>query len=110
AGQNDFVYFLSPQQKAIIDRAKNLTAVSGPTLYCVQMYFNFGRAPLNDQRVRLAFNHAIDREAFSKATMGGLAEPATTALPTAHWAFNKSLANFYAYDPDKSRKLLAEAG
>lgn len=110
AGQNDFVYFLSPQQKAIIDRAKNLTAVSGPTLYCVQMYFNFGRAPLNDRRVRLAFNHAIDREAFSKATMGGLAEPATTALPTAHWAFDKTLANYYAYDPDKSRKLLAEAG
>jgi len=27
ASQNDFVYFLSPQQKQLVDRAKNLTAV-----------------------------------------------------------------------------------
>jgi ABC-type transport system substrate-binding protein len=110
AGQNDFIYFLSPQQKMVIDRAKQLTAVSGPTLYCVQMFINWGRGPMADKRVRLAFNHAIDREAFSKATMGGIAEPATTTLPTAHWAFDKSLAGFYKHDPAKSRKLLEEAG
>ncbi|MFO1081478.1 MAG: ABC transporter substrate-binding protein [Reyranellaceae bacterium] len=110
AGQNDFVYFLSPQQKTVIDRAKSLTAVTGPTLYCVQMFLNFGRPPLDNQKLRLAINHAIDRNAFSKATMGGLAEPAWMALPSAHWAYDASLANGWPHDPDKARKLVAEAG
>ncbi len=86
AGQNDFVYFLSPQQKTVIDRAKNLSAVTAPTLYCVQIFFNYGRPPLANPKVRRALNHAIDRVAFSKATMGGLAEVAWMALPSAHWA------------------------
>jgi peptide/nickel transport system permease protein/peptide/nickel transport system substrate-binding protein len=110
AGQNDFVYFLSPQQKPVIDRSKNLVAVTGPTLYCVQIYFNYGRPPLNDVRVRQAINYAIDRESFSKATMAGLSEPAMVTLPASHWAHDKAMANFYAYDPEKARRLLAEAG
>ena len=110
AGQNDFVYFLSPQQKTVIDRAKNLTAVTGPTLYCVQIFLNYGRPPLDNPKVRLAINHAIDRTAFSKATMAGLAEPAWMALPSAHWAYDPALANGWPHDPDKARKLLAEAG
>ena len=61
AGQNDFVYFLAPQQKQIIDRAKSLTAVTGPTLYCIQLFLNYGRPPLDNPKVRLAINHAIDR-------------------------------------------------
>lgn len=109
AGQNDYVYFLSPQQRAIIDRSK-LSSNSGPTLYCIQLYMNFGRAPLNDARVRRAINHAIDREAFVKATMGGLAEVAWTQLPTAHWAYDKSLVNAWPHNIDAAKKLLAEAG
>jgi len=110
AGQNDFVYALSPQQKPVVERSKNLVSVSGPTLYCVQMYLNFGRPPFDDVRVRRAFNHGIDRDAFVKATMAGLAEPAWMNLPSSHWAYDKSLANAWPYDPDKSKKLLAEAG
>jgi len=110
SNQNDFVYFLSPQQKPLVDRAKNLTAVSGPTLYCVILFLNFARAPLDDVRVRRALNYAIDRESFAKATMAGLSEVATTVLPKAHWAYDPVLADFYKYDPDKARALLAEAG
>ncbi|MFO1081479.1 MAG: ABC transporter substrate-binding protein [Reyranellaceae bacterium] len=110
AGQNDFVYFLSPQQKPLVERARNLTAVSGPTLYCVIVFLNFSRPPLNDLRVRQALNYAIDRESFAKATMAGLSEVATTVLPKAHWAYDPTLANYYPYDPDKAKALLAEAG
>ncbi len=110
AGQNDFVYFLSPQQKTVIDRAKNLVAVTGPTLYCVQLYLNFGRAPMNDVRIRQALNYAVNREEFNQATMNGLSEPAVLTLPSAHWAFDKEMAKRYPYDPDKARALLAEAG
>src|SRR5262249_29873491 len=110
AGQNDFVYFLSPQQKPVIDRAKNLTAVTFPTLYCIQTSLHHARPPLDNQKLRLAIEHAIDRTAFSKATMGGLAEPAWMALPSAHWAYDAKLANGWPHDPDKAKRLVAEAG
>ena len=110
AGQNDFVFFLSPQQKAIVDRAKSLVPVTGPTLWCIQMFLNFGRKPLNDVRVRQALNYAVDREAFNKATANGLAEPAHLMVPTSHWAYDKEAASLYPYDPDKAKYLLNQAG
>lgn len=110
AGQNDFVYFLSPQQKTVIDRAKNLTSVTGPTLYCIQLYINWGRPPLNDVRVRQALNYGVNREEFNQATMNGLSEPAGVTLPSAHWAHDPVMAKRYPYDPDKAKALLAEAG
>lgn len=110
AGQNDFAYQLLPSQKPVIDRAKGLVAVTGPTLYCVQMFFNCAVAPVNDVRVRQAMNFAIDRDEFNKATMNGLSEPAVVTMPSAHWAHDPVMAKYYPYDPDKARKLLAEAG
>lgn len=110
AGQNDLIYQLAARQKPIIDRAKNLTAITHPTLYCVQVYFNYARAPLDNVKVRQALNHAIDRDAFLKATLGNIGEIATMALPTTHWAYDKDTAKLYSYDPDRAKKLLAEAG
>lgn len=110
AGQNDFAHALSPQQKPVIERAKKLRALATPTLFVHLFFLNYGRAPLDDLRVRRAMNFAIDREAFNKASQVGLGEPATTLLPKAHWAHDASLENVYRYDPDHARKLLAEAG
>ena len=110
AGENDMAFSLPARLKPVIDRAKNLQTVTGPTLYCIQLYFNYGRAPLNNVKVRQAINFAIDRNAFVKATMNGLGEPATMTLPSTHWAYDKSVSTLYPHNPDKARKLLAEAG
>jgi peptide/nickel transport system substrate-binding protein len=62
---------------------------------------------LNDKRVRQALNLAIDREAIVEALFGDLGKPTS--------AFQKSnpkqdLADFWPYDPERAKKLLAEAG
>ncbi len=110
AGQNDLIYQLPPRQKVVVERSNNLKVVNGPTLYVFQIFLNWARPPFDDVRVRKAFNFAIDREAFVKAALAGLAEPAHMNLPKSHWAYDKSVAELYPYDPDKARKLLAEAG
>jgi ABC-type transport system substrate-binding protein len=110
AGQNDMIYQVAARQKPIIDRAKNLTSATHPTLYCIQIYFNYARAPLDDLKVRQAINFALDRDTFVKATLGGLGEPARMALPSTHWAYDKSVAELYPHDPDRAKKLLADAG
>jgi len=110
AGQNDLIYQLPPRQKAVVERSNNLKVVNGPTLYVFQIFLNWAKPPFDDIRVRKAFNLAIDREAFVKAALAGLAEPAYMNLPKSHWAYDKSVAELYPYDPDRARKLLAEAG
>jgi peptide/nickel transport system permease protein/peptide/nickel transport system substrate-binding protein len=110
AGENDMAFSLPPRLKPVIDRAKNLQTITGPTLYCIQLYFNYGRAPLNNVKVRQAINFAIDRDIFVKATMNGLGEPATMTLPSRHWAYDKSVSTLYPHNVEKARKLLAEAG
>ena len=110
AGQNDFIYFLVPQQKALVSRASNVDSVVGPTMWSIQMYINYGREPMNNVKVRQALNFAVDREEFNKAVMGGLGEPTQTLMPKAHWAYDAEMAKFYTHDPDRARKLLAEAG
>ena len=72
---------------------------TGPTLYVFQIFLNWGKPPFDDVRVRKAFNFAIDREAFVKASLAGAAEPAYMNLPKAHWAYDKSVAELYPYDP-----------
>jgi peptide/nickel transport system substrate-binding protein len=110
AGQNDLIYQLPPRQKAIVERASNIKIVNGPTLYVFQIFLNWAKPPFDDVKVRQAFNFAIDRVAFVKAALAGLAEPAYMNLPKSHWAYDESVAKLYPHDPDKSRKLLSEAG
>lgn len=110
AGQNDMAFQLPARLKPVIERAKNLSIISAPTLYCIQLYINYGRAPLDNVKVRQAINFALDRDAFAKAALSGLGEPARMTLPSSHWAFNRDVAGTYPHDPDKARKLLAEAG
>jgi ABC-type transport system substrate-binding protein len=110
AGEKEMAFSLPARLKPIIDRSKQLQVVASPTLYCVQLYFNYARAPLDNVKVRQAINFALDRESFVKATMGGLGEAATMTLPSSHWAYDKSVSTLYPHDPDKARKLLADAG
>ncbi|MBR1190265.1 ABC transporter substrate-binding protein [Bradyrhizobium sp. AUGA SZCCT0160] len=110
AGQNDLMYQLPPRQKAIVERASNIKIFNGPTLYVFQIFLNWAKPPFDNIKVRQAFNFAIDRETFVKAALASLAEPAYMNLPKAHWAYDKSVAGLYPYDPDKAKKLLTEAG
>ena len=110
AGQNDLIYQLPPRQKAVVERSNSLKVFHGPTLYVFQIFLNWAKPPFDDVRIRRAFNFAIDREAFVKAALAGLAEPAYMNLPKTHWAYDTSVAGLYPYNPEMARKLLAEAG
>lgn len=108
--QNDMAYHLSARYRPIIEREKALSLVTGPTLYCIQLYFNYARAPLNNPKLRQAINFALDRDAFVKVTMNGTGEAARMNLPSTHWAYDKNVAGLYPYDVDRAKKLMAEAG
>jgi peptide/nickel transport system substrate-binding protein len=74
-----------------------------------RFYINMTKAPFDDIRVRRAFMHAIDRKAI-KETMypGGLARVSNSCVPPGY--FGHIPMEFPEYDPEKAKKLLAEAG
>lgn len=110
AGQNDMAYGLPPRLKPIIDKAKDLELVTGPTLYCLQIYINLAKKYVDNVKVRQAINYALDRESFVKVALSGMGEAAAMQLPKSHWAYEPALANLYPHDPAKARALLQEAG
>jgi ABC-type transport system substrate-binding protein len=65
-------------------------------------------APLNDRRVRLALNHAIDKPALAQSVYQGQA----TVLggPVSPHVFGAYPQTPFTYDPSRARALLSEAG
>ncbi len=71
--------------------------------------FNQKQKPLDDLRVRQAIAHAIDKDAVASASLPEGSEIATQFMPPSVAGWNDSVTE-YAYDPDKARELLKEAG
>ena len=71
--------------------------------------FNHAKGPTTDIRVRKAISHAIDRKAIIAGTQFGLAVEASCMYPVVHWGHNPNLKPV-KYDPELSKRLLAEAG
>ncbi|QGY00258.1 ABC transporter substrate-binding protein [Roseovarius faecimaris] len=65
--------------------------------------------PLDDVRVRQAIAHAIDRQAIIDGAMFGLGTPIGTHFAP-HNPDYVDLTGASAYDPEKAKALLAEAG
>lgn len=60
-----------------------------------------------DVRVRQAVNLAIDRSTIARAMLGEVGVPASSFLQT---DIDAGLDDYWAYDPERARALLAEAG
>ncbi|WYX63574.1 ABC transporter substrate-binding protein [Achromobacter xylosoxidans] len=77
----------------------------------MSVWFNTGKKPFDDARVRRAVSYAIDREAVSKAAFFGYGKPIYGApTPEDSPYYDKSLDGTYKRDTAKARALLAEAG
>ena len=109
-GENDFAHRLFPQQKLVADRARKTQQINAPTMAAYQVVFNLSKPGLQDVKVRQAINYAVDRDAFNKVSQLGLGTIASTLLPPGYWAHDSGVDNFYTHDPEKARKLLADAG
>jgi peptide/nickel transport system substrate-binding protein len=80
----------------------------GPHIWWVTL--NTQKKPFSDVRVRRAVNIAINKEAIAKDILKGTATAALGPIPPAiTWAFTDQVTK-YAYDAEKAKKLLTEAG
>ena len=67
------------------------------------------KKPFDDVRVRKALNMAINKQAILDAVFQGAGAVAKNPIPPTMWSYNDKVVDD-PYDPEASKKLLAEAG
>jgi peptide/nickel transport system substrate-binding protein len=92
------------------DSKLNVNIAPGSTPVIV--WFDGALKPLNDPRMRLAFNLALNRVAIMKAITGGLGSPITELEPRNTPGYVKSADPLWPVkgNPAKARQLVKEAG
>lgn len=109
AGEIDIMTDVPVDQMGAIEADPNLELLSVNGTRSFFMEMNVNKAPFDDVRVRQAINHAVDVQAIVDGVLNGLATRTPTILSPQAFAFDASLEP-YAYDPDRARALLEEAG
>jgi dipeptide transport system substrate-binding protein len=70
---------------------------------------NSQHAPLDKPQVRQAINLAFDKASYLQTVFENSAEAANGPYPANTWSYNSELPG-YAYNPEKAKSLLKEAG
>ena len=87
------------------------TVLEGTMNLVQALYLNNAQAPFDDVRVRQALCYAIDKDAILELTADGHgAKLGSSVYPAFTKYFDDSLTDYYTYDPEKAKELLAEAG
>ena len=80
-----------------------------PAFNILYLAFNQGNEALKDVKVRQAISHAIDKEALLKASLPPGSKAAIQFMPDLVNGYNPNVTT-YAYDVEKAKSLLKEAG
>ena len=110
-GEADVIYLVQGELAQDVRRTAGLTLRPVPivsTHWIVFLDQWDPKSPWADRRVRLAANHAVDRNAINEALNLGYSRISGSIIPVSfdfYWQ-----PPLYAYDAAKARQLLAEAG
>jgi peptide/nickel transport system substrate-binding protein len=100
---------LPPETLEWLARRPGLQVQQAPGTTFTYLGFNLDDPHTGQLAVRRAVASAIDRAAIARHLLRGTARPAVTLLPPEHWAGHPGLEG-PAYDPERARRLLREAG
>ncbi len=109
SGTVDIADDLDPDSITMVKKNPNLAVIQRPSVNVGYLALNTEKPALKDVRVRQAINHAIDKDTLIQAIFQGMAIPAKNPFAPSIWGYNDAIQP-YDYNPDKAKKLLAEAG
>ncbi len=110
-GEADIAFALEGEMAEEVKRDPKLTLVD--TRHASIQWLDFAeqwdpKSPWHDKRVRLAANHALDRQAINEAACLGFCPPTAVIIPRVmDFALQTEPL---PYDPKKAKELLKEAG
>jgi peptide/nickel transport system substrate-binding protein len=96
-----------PYTAKLEDDSLNCAYSRGTTAYII--IFNAKTGPLEDPRVRLALNLAVDRQALIDAVLNGAGYPLHGFVSPNHFGYDADQPSI-PYDPDRAQALLKQSG
>lgn len=108
-GNVDIIANLKPDNIKEVEAEKHLQVKYAPSARTAMIFINAEMDKLKDVRVRKAINHALDVPSLIKNVMGGNAYRVSTLCPRNFVGWDPE-EKFYDYNPEKAKRLLAEAG
>ena len=110
AGEIDFANYIPREHVARLSKDAKIQVLKGKDTQRTQSFFNLRNPAFQDVRVRKAIlGYGIDRQAIAKTALLGQAQPLWSPVPPGgldHIDFGEQ----FAYNPDKAKALLKEAG
>lgn len=100
---------VSPEFTTRIAALPDLQLLTQPGMNVGYLAMNMDKPPFDNRLVRLAVNHAIDRQSLVDNFYEGLALVAKNPIPPMVWGYNDDIEP-YAHDPARARQFLAQAG
>ncbi len=121
SGDVDMIYTVPPQDMERLNRTQGVKLLVSPELRTIFLGFDVsrpellksdvkGKNPFQDRRVRQAFYQAIDINAIKQRVMRNQSRPTGLMYGPGVKGFTEASDVRYPYDPEASKKLLAEAG
>jgi len=113
-GGLDWIWQVPPDQVEKLSQVPNIKVIPAETMRIGFLYMDAagrsGANPFQKLEVRRALNHAIDRESMARKLVGGQSRVIHTACFPSQFGCTDEGAMRYPYDPEKAKKLLAQAG
>ncbi|MEO3999547.1 ABC transporter substrate-binding protein [Mesorhizobium sp. CAU 1732] len=109
AGECQIAFYPNLADAPLIEQSENLDLVVAKVASSGFITFNFKMEKFQDIRVRQALAHAINMEPLVEVVFNGMGHVTGAVVPPAFWGHADDLAP-YAYDPEKAKQLLADAG
>ncbi|CAM3556767.1 ABC transporter substrate-binding protein [Nocardioides zeicaulis] len=108
SGQFNLVRLGGAQLQQAKDAGLDVQVIS--TMFVSVLDVNATMAPFDDPAVVEAMKYAIDREKLKEVAAFGVGDVSYQPFPPGYVGYNPELASIYAYDPDRARKILKDAG
>jgi peptide/nickel transport system substrate-binding protein len=107
SGEIDLATALNANDLKLFEDKDKFIVKKGPNLRVFQLKLNFERPYMKNLKFRQALIHGIDKDVYATKLAGGVPArgPFNSMLP-----FGYKGDEYYAYDPQKAKKLLDEVG
>ncbi|KAE9625118.1 ABC transporter substrate-binding protein [Parasedimentitalea maritima] len=122
SGEIDFIQPIPLQDVAQVESRDGFKVLEGEETRVIMFGFGHehedllyssdvsGTNPFQDVRVRLAAAHAIDIASIDRVLFRGKIDSASQLVPAGISGYSEAHSDRPAYDPDRAKELLAEAG